>query len=87
MMTQSEGVPFTAKRFSETWRRRRGSFERQRVRDAGLVALGRHDPDVVGQGPGDALQGFESRRVDAVVVGDQDAHQLFSPSIFSMPPM
>ncbi|GJD76140.1 hypothetical protein CFIICLFH_4390 [Methylobacterium goesingense] len=26
MITQSDGVPFTAKRFSATWRRRKGSF-------------------------------------------------------------
>ncbi len=49
--------------------------QRQRMRDAGLVGLGRHDHDVVAEAPGDALQHGEPRRVDAVVVGDEDPHR------------
>ena len=48
--------------------------ERQRMRDAGIVHLRRHDPDVVGKLSRDPLGGIEARRVDAVVVGDEDFH-------------
>ena len=55
------------------------------MRHAGLVGLRRHDPDLVGQRARDFLAGFEARRVDAVVIGDEDTHYAFS--IFVMPPM
>ena len=51
-----------------------GIVERERMRDARLVALGRDDEDVVGKLGGDGLEHFEARRMDAVVVGEQDAH-------------
>ena len=59
--------------------------ERERMRHAGLVVLGRDHPDVVGQSLRDLLADFQARRVDAVVVGDKDAHYFFS--IFLMPPI
>ena len=50
--------------------------ERERVRDAGLVELRRHHPDVVGQRLADLGADVEPVGMDAVVVGDQDAHAL-----------
>jgi hypothetical protein len=46
-----------------------------RVRDAALVVLWRDDPDFAGEFGADPLTNGESRRVDAVVVGDQNAIQ------------
>jgi hypothetical protein len=39
-----------------------------------LLVLRRADPDVVRQGAGDALQALQALGVDAVVVGEEDAH-------------
>src|SRR5664279_2661773 len=44
------------------------------MRHAGLVAFRRHDPDLVRQFARDFFAGLKSRRVDAVVVGDEDTH-------------
>src|SRR5476649_800695 len=44
------------------------------MRHAGLVGLRRHDPYVVGQRARDFLAGFKARRMNAVIIGDQDAH-------------
>ena len=49
--------------------------DRQRVAGRALLAFGRHHPDVAAEPPGDALQDLETRRVDASVVGDQDARR------------
>ncbi len=46
--------------------------ERQRMRHARLIGLRRHDPDVVRQSARDCLAGIEARRMDAVVIGDED---------------
>ena len=40
---------------------------------------GAHDDDVVGELLGDALEHVEPRRVDAVVVGDEDFHETRAP--------
>ena len=53
--------------------------ERQRMRHAGLVVFGRDHPDVVGELAGDLLADLQPMGVDAVIVGDQDAHALPLP--------
>ena len=58
--------------------------ERQRMRDAGLIVFRRDHPDVVGQPARDLLADVEPFRMDAVVIGDKDAHHF---SIFFMPPI
>ncbi len=55
------------------------------MRHARLVGFRRHDPDVVTQRTRNLLAGIEPRRVDAVVVGDQDAH--YAGTIFVTPPI
>ena len=50
-------------------------MQADRVRDAALVVLRRDDPDFAGELGADPLTNGESRRVDAVVVGDQNAIQ------------
>ncbi len=44
------------------------------MRDAGLVEFRRDHPDVVGQRAADLGADVEPVGMDAVVVGDQDAH-------------
>src|SRR6185437_1452118 len=44
------------------------------LRHARLVALRRHDPHLVRQRARDLFAGGEAGSVDAVVVGDEDAH-------------
>jgi hypothetical protein len=61
--------------------------ERQRMGDARLVVFRRDHPDVVGQSARDLLAHVEPFRVDAVVVGDKDAHRADHFSIFFMPPI
>ena len=85
MMTQSVGVPFTAIAPLADLAQAQRIVERERMRHAGLVGLRRDDPDVVGQLARDLLADLEARRVDAVVVGDEDAHYFFS--IFLTPPI
>ena len=50
-------------------------MQAHRVRDAALVVLGRDNPDLVSELGGDLLANRQTRRVDAVVVGDQNAIQ------------
>ena len=50
--------------------------ERERMRDAALIRLGRDDDDVVRQLPRDRLQRLQAGSVDAVVIGAEDAHGL-----------
>ena len=47
--------------------------QRQRMAGTALVDLGRHDPDVARQLGRDLDQRLKTRRVDAIVVGDEDA--------------
>src|SRR3954452_5114514 len=49
------------------------------MRHAGLIVLRRHHPDVLGNLARDLLADFQALRVDAVVVGDQNAHALPLP--------
>src|SRR5688572_29589247 len=46
------------------------------MRDAGLIVFRRDDPDLLGQGARDLLAYLEAFGIDAVVVGDEDAHAL-----------
>ena len=48
--------------------------QRQRMRDAGLIELRRHDPDVVGQRAGDLLDDLQAGGMDAVVIGAENSH-------------
>ena len=48
--------------------------QRQRVRRATLIQLGRDRPHVIGQGARDIAENFQARSSDAVIVGDQNAH-------------
>jgi hypothetical protein len=43
--------------------------------DARLIIFGRDDEDVLREGLGDAFQDSEARRVNTVVIGDQDSHR------------
>ena len=85
MITQSVGVPLTAKCLSADFAQAQRIVQRQRMRHAGLVAFRRHDPDIVGQCARDFLAGVEPRRMDAVVIGDEDTH--YARSIFVIPPI
>jgi len=49
--------------------------DRQRVSDAGLVGLRRDDPHLVGEFSRDPLQDREAFGVDAVIVGQENAHR------------
>jgi hypothetical protein len=44
------------------------------MRDAGLIELRRHHPNVVGQRAGDLLDDLQARGMDAVVVGAENSH-------------
>ena len=44
------------------------------MRDARLIRFGRDDIDVVREAPRDPLQNGEARRMNAIVVGDQNSH-------------
>ncbi len=46
----------------------------QRMGNGGLVGFRRHHPQVVGELAGDPHRHVETRRMDAVIIGDQDAH-------------
>ena len=51
--------------------------KRERVREAGLVGFGRHHPNVVGKSAGDAFEHREAFGMDAVVIGQENAHGTF----------
>jgi hypothetical protein len=50
------------------------------MRDAGLIELGRHHPDVVRQSPRDLLDNFQAGGMDAVVIGAENSHLADRPS-------
>ncbi len=50
--------------------------ERERMRHAGLIELRRDHPDIVGQRTRDLRADLETLGMDAVVVGDEDAHEV-----------
>ena len=73
-MTLSVGVPRTAKARSSTCAHAQRLVQGQRVAGARLVGLGRHHPHVVAELAGDLAQRVQAGRIDAVVVGEEDAH-------------
>src|SRR5689334_11062753 len=44
------------------------------MRGTGLFILRRHHPDVIAEAAGDIFGDGETRRMDAIVIGNQDAH-------------
>ena len=75
MVTASVGVPVTEKRRCVMLPEPHRAVEGERMAGARLFLVGRADPDVVGKARGDPLEHREAGGVDAVVVGEQDAHQ------------
>src|ERR1035441_9339797 len=55
-------------------------IQRQRMRDAGLIELRRHDPDIVGQRARNLLDNFQAGGMDAVVIGTENSHLTDRPS-------
>ena len=53
---------------------------------ARLFGFRRHHPDIVAQAAGDLFGDGEARRMNAIVIGDEDAHQALLP-IFVWPPI
>ena len=55
---------------------------------ARLVGFRRHGPHIVREGRGDTMEDFQSLGMDAVIIGDQDAHQeSFAWPMTVMPPI
>ena len=75
-MTQSVGVALHGKMTLGYFAQAQRIVERERMRDAALIRLGRDDDDVVRQLPRDRLQRLQAGSVDAVVIGAEDAHGL-----------
>ena len=85
MMTQSVGVPLISEMPLADFAHTQWIIQRQRMRHSGLVNFWRHDPQVIGKRSRDFLAGSKSRRVNAVVIGDENTHYI--RSIFVIPPM
>mgnify|MGYP003501780770 CR=1 FL=1 len=62
-----------------------GIGQRERVPGSLVFLRRRHDPDIVGDVPGDGFKHLKPGGVNAVVVGDKDAHQ--GLVILSAPPI
>ena len=78
MMTQSVGVPFTAYLRSPTWRSRSGSLSESECDTPDWSYSGATTVTSSDSRARDRLQRPEPRRVDAVIVGDEDAHDCYS---------
>jgi len=50
-----------------------GIVQRQRMRHTGLIDFWRHDPDVVGKRARNFFTSGEPRRMNAVVIGNENA--------------
>ena len=87
MMTQSVGVPFTAKWRREISRRRSGSLRESECETPLWSVSGATTQTSSESCSGDRFQDFQPGRVDAVVVGAQDAHDQACLSILTKPPM
>ena len=85
MMTQSVGVPLTAKCRSPTSRRRSGSLSDSECETPDWSVSGATIQTSSDNARAIFLAGLEARRVDAVVIGDENAHYAFS--IVVMPPI
>src|SRR5438046_10371752 len=44
------------------------------MRNSGLIDFRRHDPHFAGKRASDLLAGDEPRRVDAIIIGDENTH-------------
>ena len=86
MITQSVGVPFTAYCCGPDFAQAQRIVERQRMRDAGLSVSGATTQTSSDKARAISSQTFKPRRMNAVVVGDKDAHYLVF-SILFMPPI
>ncbi len=60
-------------------------IQRERMRHAGLIDFRRDDPDFVGKSACNFQAGRQSRRMNAVVVGDENTH--YVRSIVFRPPI
>ena len=85
IITQSVGVPLTAKRRSAICAQAQRHGEGERMGGARLLGFRRDHPDIVGKRAGDLFRDGKARRVDAVVIGDKNAHQAFAMTV--LPPM
>src|SRR5580704_7604648 len=47
------------------------------MRHARLIRLRRDDDDIIAERAGDLLERHETRRVDAIVIGDENSHRPF----------
>ena len=74
MMTQSVGVPFTAKWRSPTSRSRSGSLSDSECDTPDWSVSGATIQTSSDSSRAISSQSVEARRVDAVVIGDEDAH-------------
>ena len=74
MMTQSVGVPFTAKCRSEISRRRSGSLSESECETPLWSVSGATTQTSSESCARDRFERLEARRVNAVVVGAEDAH-------------
>ena len=84
-MTQSVGVPVTEKRRSSTLRKRKGVTSVKECEEPDCSDFGRDHPDIVAQRTGDRFGDRQTARMNAVVIGDQDAQLIHLISIFCMP--
>ena len=84
MYTASVGVPSTAYQRGRSSTSRSGRWREIECDDAGLLAVRRHDPDLVAVEGGRERR--EPRRVDAVVVREEDSHARESTNRTGAPP-
>ena len=82
IITQSVGVPLTAKRRSAIWRRRSGEVRVSECDAPDCSFSGATTQTSSLKAPGDFFGDGKARRMDAVVIGDQDAH---AQPIFVLP--
>jgi DNA-binding transcriptional LysR family regulator len=46
------------------------------MRNAGLIELGRHNPDVIRQLSRNLFDNLQARRVDAIIIGAENSHSI-----------
>ena len=85
MITQSVGVPLTAKCLSATSRSRSGSLSDSECDTPDWSLSGATIQTSSDRVARDFFAGLEARRMDAVVIGDEDAH--YARSILVIPPI
>ena len=86
--TQSAGEPpGMAKTRERAFDQLEFAAEGEAVRGARLVAVGRDDPDVVAELARDLLHHGDAGRIDAVVIGDEDAQAHSVAAMTLSPPI